>query len=553
MLGGDHGPSVSGIPSRTATSTPYPDELPGRQAALAGGLAGGIALLVLLLAPLILNADGFLEAIHNGVTRYVPTSLFDAAIATFGAYAKGLLFAGICVTLIGAGALMALALQRLAGLGRGSQVWETLFVALFVILVAEVVVLPVFGQGLLGSGFRGSGAALHGPIVLAGVAYAIALVGLVKSPRFRTGARSGEVAEPGAAGMPRRAFLGRVLAALGLGALAISGFTVVARVVSAGSINRTVRTTTLAPGGFGPTPAVTPVENFYVVAKDLFPLSVDVASWRLQVSGLVDRPASYSFDQIRAMPAVAGYRTFQCISSRVTTYDQLIGNQRFRGVRVADVLNASGVQPTARFVLWQALDGYTESLPLEVARDPRTWLAYEMGPPGTLLEPEHGAPLRVIIAGRYGMKQPKWLTAIQLSDHDEDGYWEQRGWDRTAAVRVYSRIDLPMDGDSVPAGQPFAIYGIANSGDRGISRVEVSTDDGQSWQDAEIEKADPAISELTWVRWRLLSAIVAQEGRTTLVVRATDGQGNVQDPEPRPPLPSGATGFHRVAVLVLPT
>ena len=535
---------------------PASDELSSRQAAVAGALAGGIALLILLLAPLLLNADGFLEAIHNGVTRYVPTSLLDTAIATFGAYAKGLLFAGICLTVIGAGALTGWALNRLAGVGRGGPVVETLFVAVFVILLAEVVVLPVFGQGLLGSGFRGSGPALHGPIVLAGVGYAVALVGLLRSAIARSGSGQSAIGrESGNAGiMQRRAFLGRILGVVGLGALAISGFTVVARVVSAGSINRTVRTTTPAPGGFGPTPAVTPVDDFYVVAKDLFPLSVDPASWRLQVSGLVDRPASYSLAQIQAMPAVEGYRTFQCISSQVTTYDQLIGNQRFKGVRVADILAASGVKPTARFVLWQALDGYTESLPLDVARDPRTWLAYEMGPPGTPLKPEHGAPLRVIIPGRYGMKQPKWLTAIQLSDHDEDGYWEQRGWDRTAAVRVYSRIDLPMDGDSLPAGRPFGIFGIANSGDRGISRVEVSTDDGQTWKDAEIERSDsdPAITDLTWVRWRLENVVVPKEGRATLVVRATDGQGNVQDAVPRPPLPSGATGYQRVSVLVVP-
>jgi DMSO/TMAO reductase YedYZ molybdopterin-dependent catalytic subunit len=533
------------------------EPITGRGAAEAGVLAGGIALLVLLLAPLLLNADGFLEALHNGVTKYVPTTLLDAAIGTFGSYAKGLLFVGICLALVGAGALTGWLLARFGGLGRAGPVSETLFVAMLTILVAEVVVLPLFQQGLFGSGFRSSAIALHAPIVLAGIAFSLTLVVLVRT----RGAPSRPLAdlEPADSGgrlqspiLRRRAFLGRLVGVLGLGALAASGLTVAARVVTAGSVNRSVRTTALAPGGFGPTPAVTPIDTFYVVAKDLFPLSLDVASWRLQVSGLVDRPASYSLDQIQALPAVEGYRTFQCISSQVTTYDQLIGNQRFKGVRVTDVLDASGVNPTARFVLWRAADGYTESLPLDVARDPRTWLAYEMGPPGTLLTAEHGAPLRVLIPGRYGMKQPKFLTSIELADHDEDGYWEQRGWDRTAAVRVYSRIDLPMDGDTVPVGQPFAIYGIANSGDRGISRVGVSTDDGQSWKDAEVEASNAAINDLTWVRWRLPAATVASEGRATLVVRATDGKGNVQDAEPRPPLPSGATGLHRISVLAVP-
>ena len=99
------------------------------------------------------------------------------------------------------------------------------------------------------------------------------------------------------------------------------------------------------------------------------------------------------------------------------------------------------------------------------------------------------------------------------------------------------------------ANLPFAMYGIANAGDRGISRVEVSADDGQTWQAAELETGDPAISALTWVRWRAPSVAVPRVGAATLAVRATDGQGNVQDAEPRPPLPSGATGYHRVPIV----
>ena len=138
-----------------------------------------------------------------------------------------------------------------------------------------------------------------------------------------------------------------------------------------------------------------------------------------------------------------------------------------------------------------AADGYTESLPLEVALDPETWLAYEMG--GAPLTVEHGFPLRVLIAGRYGMKQPKSLTGIGLAAEDEPGFWQRRGWDRDAFVRTMSRIDLPRDGDSVPGGRPLDVYGIASSGDRGIARVEVSSDGGSSWVDADIEPPGAAI------------------------------------------------------------
>ena len=518
---------------------------PGR-AAGAGLLAASVTLLVLLLAPLVLNADGFLEAVHNGVTKYFPTGLLDLGIGTFGPYAKGLLFVGVCAGVLGAGALTGWLLARYAGLGMGGPIYETVFVSGLTFLLAEVVVLPVFQVGLFGSDFRGPVLPLHAPLAIGCVAFGVMLTARVRRP---TAARVDAETSPARSGLfGRRAFLGRAVAILGFGALGGSGLTVAARVIAAGSTNQVARGASPSDG-FGPTPAITPLDHFYVVAKDVFPLAVDVSAWRLQVSGLVDRPLSLSLDQIRAMPAVEGYRTFQCISSRVTTYDQLIGNQRFAGVRVVDVLTAAGVRPSATFVLWRAADGYTESLPLAVARDPRTWLAYEMGPAGTLLRPEHGAPLRVIIAGRYGMKQPKFLTGIELADHDEDGYWEQRGWDKTAAVRVYSRIDQPGDQDQVRANLPFAMYGIANAGDRGISRVEVSADDGQTWQAAELETGDPAVSALTWVRWRALSVAVPRVGAATLAVRATDGQGNVQDAEPRPPLPSGATGYHRVPIV----
>jgi hypothetical protein len=187
-------------------------------------------------------------------------------------------------------------------------------------------------------------------------------------------------------------------------------------------------------------------------------------------------------------------------------------------------------------------------MPIEVARDPLTWIADEMGPPGTPLLPTHGFPARVLIAGRFGMKQPKWLTRMTLAAADVDGYWEQRGWDKNAVVVTMSRIDWPRPNDEVPVGTPFTVYGIANSGNRGISKVEVSTDDGKTWHDAELEPIADPLGPLTWVRWRV-SLTAAQAGTIRLAARATDGEGKVQDGEPRSPLPSGSTGWHRVRLV----
>jgi DMSO/TMAO reductase YedYZ molybdopterin-dependent catalytic subunit len=236
-----------------------------------------------------------------------------------------------------------------------------------------------------------------------------------------------------------------------------------------------------------------------------------------------------------------------CISDDIVAGDDYIGNQRWAGLPVSVLLDRAGVQPDARFVLWEAEDGYVESLPLDVARDAETWIVHAMD--GKPLTADHGFPARILIADRFGMKAPKWLKSITLSATEAQGYWEQRGWDAEAKERILSRIDLPQGGDVVPVGVPFAVTGIAFAGDRGVARVEVSPDDGKPWVDARLEDAAQApLGPLTWVRFRA-DVAVAAAGRTWLVVRATDGTGALQVEEVTPPSPSGSTGWQRVPVV----
>ncbi len=528
-----------------------------RLGALAGALAGAVALFVLLAGRIVSGSNGILETIQDGVTRYVPLPVFDAGIDAFGPYAKGLLFAGIAVAVPLAGALLGVLVGRTWTARGGGAMAEVALATGLAWLVAEAVVLPLFGAGLFGLQLETDALAVQVPLGVASIAFGLVFAGIVRGveaipmPGTDRPAAAEHLAEtePAAqSGMTRRTLLGRTLVLIGLGSIAASSAIVLSRVLAVTSPALPGRTAEVPPGGFGPTQAATPVEEFYVVGKDVLPKAVDAATWRLSITGLVDRPAEYSLDEIRALPAVEGYRTLQCISNQVVTYGRYIGNQRWKGIRARDVLDQAGVQPAARFVLWRSADGYTESIPLDVARDVRTWLVYEMGPPGSGLTAEHGFPLRVLIAGRYGMKQPKYLTEIVLSETDEPGYWEQRGWDRTAAVRTYSRIDLPQDGDQVPVDRPFGVYGVASSGDRGISRVELSADGGTTWRDAELEPEGGPISDLSWVRWR--SEVRAPEqGRLILLARATDARGNAQDATPRAPAPSGATGLHRVTIV----
>ncbi|MEX1345995.1 MAG: molybdopterin-dependent oxidoreductase, partial [Candidatus Limnocylindrales bacterium] len=290
----------------------------------------------------------------------------------------------------------------------------------------------------------------------------------------------------------------------------------------------------------------------YFVSKDWVPMEIDAASWRLNVDGLVDRPGSWTLDEIKALPAHEAYRTLQCISAASIARDELIGNQRWKGARVRDLLDRVAVEPSARYIIWRCADGYHESLDIETARDDDTWLVYEMGPPGSPLPPEHGQPLRLLVAGRYGMAQPKHITDMILSAEDEPGWWVRGGWQTDAPVRTYCRIDLPMaDGisDSVLAGRPFTAFGVASSGDRGISAVQYSLDRGETWQYAELEPLGGPIGRLTWVRWRA-EVVLDEPGQVLFMARAADGNGVWQTDEISEPFPRGASGYPRVPMRV---
>lgn len=530
------------------TESLLPERIPRRRVAMAGLLAASTALLALLLGRFLTSRPGFLEVVADGFNRLIPHDVFEAILGLLGPLAKGLLFAGICAGVLVAGSLVALG----SGRSRG-RLADALLTSLIVLAIAELVVLPLLGEGLIGGSGTLEPLALHVPLVAAALLYGVVLTGLLSEPRPTPAGPASAAPEaplgPRESVLPRRTFLGRTLATLGMGSLVASVLAVGLQVIDAATKRVAPAPVEPPPGGFGPTAAQTPVPEFYQVNKNLLPTIVQEADWSLQVDGLVDRPRTYTLSELKALPPQEGYRTLECISFDILGGDDLIGNQHWRGVRVSELLDEVGVQPSASWVLWEAADGYTESLPLAIARDDETWIAWEMG--GAALTQEHGFPARVLIAGRFGMKQPKWVSRLQLADHDQDGYWEQRGWDREAVVLTMSRIDHPRPGDSVPVGAPFTVYGIANSGDRGIERVELSPDDGATWLQAELEDVSaPPLGPQTWVRWRV-DVTRPTAGPARLVVRATDGSGTVQEERETPPLPSGATGWHAIRVVAV--
>lgn len=287
---------------------------------------------------------------------------------------------------------------------------------------------------------------------------------------------------------------------------------------------------------------VTPVGEFYVVSKNVLDPDVDRAGWALHVRGLVSQPLTLSYADLAGFPVVQQQTTLTCISNKVG--GDLISNGDWAGVRLADLLARAGVSPDVRDVALYAADGYTESLPLAVALDPDVLLAIQLD--GQPLNRTHGAPARLIVPGKYGIKNVKWIERVELVAGDVKGYWQQRGWTDDATIQTMSRIDVPANRAVVSRGV-VAFGGIAYAGDRGVSDVQLSFDGGATWNGADsVEEVAP----LSWAIWRS-TWNADRPGAYRVLVRAIDGQGQAQTAERRDPIPDGATGYHAIEVGVI--
>jgi DMSO/TMAO reductase YedYZ molybdopterin-dependent catalytic subunit len=295
----------------------------------------------------------------------------------------------------------------------------------------------------------------------------------------------------------------------------------------------------------GLSPAFTDNALFYTVSKNTFrDPGVDAGRWALDIGGLVGRPLSLTLDDLRAMPVVESPATLACISNGIPA--RAIGNALWTGVRLADVLErAGGVDRTAVDLVWICADNYTDSIPVATALDRSTLLVWGMN--GVPLPRAHGAPLRAIVPGIYGMKNAKWIESIDVVAGDHRGYWQRQGWSDTAPYMTLSRVDVPRAGDRLAAGQALLLGGVAFAGDRGITRVEVGlgTPEGGTtlWLDADLE---PLIGAAAWRRWTC--PLTPTAGRHRITVRATDGDGVTQPQARRGNFPNGAHGWHAVDV-----
>ena len=288
----------------------------------------------------------------------------------------------------------------------------------------------------------------------------------------------------------------------------------------------------------GTRPEYTEVEDHYQIFLRSEPTVIDSASWSLPITGLVSNPVSLTLDDIqRRYEPRDQYVTLSCISGRIGT--DLISTTRWTGVSLQDILSTVKLSSDARYLYITCGDGFYETVDLSlIASDERIMLCYAWD--GNPLPVDHGFPLRIWIPDRYGMKQPKWITAMEVTDEYRPGYWVERTWDEVARVEATSVIDvIAVDDIYESEGRAFVpVGGIAFAGARGISRVEVRVG-GDEWHEARLRSP---LSETTWVIWRYDWPF--EPGVNEFEVRCVDGNGVPQIEGRREPHPSGATGIH---------
>jgi DMSO/TMAO reductase YedYZ molybdopterin-dependent catalytic subunit len=504
--------------------------LSGRRPAIAGSLASAVALGAgELVSGLTRRGPSLLLSVGQWVIERVPPTVESLAIGVLGTSDKPGLVVAMTVVAVLLGGLVGRSAQR--------RFWPA---ALAFPLAA--------GAGTLAALSRSTAAPAL--TVIAGITAAAAGLLTLRLLLRPAPARDVLTAE---ADEGRRGALRLLGQAAGLAVVAAGTGRLLARLLteasSAPGVVLARATRVLAPppaaASFeaipGLTPLFTPNRDFYRIDTALVVPRVDLDRWRLRVTGMVDRPFEVSYAELMSMPQVEADITLSCVSNEVG--GKLAGAARWQGVPLAEVLERAGVRQGATQIVGRSVDGWTSGFPTEMVSDGRAALV-AVGMNGKPLPLAHGFPARLVVSGIYGyVSATKWLTEIELTTLDFDAYWAPRGWSKLGPVKSQSRIDVPRDNQTVPAGRR-SIAGVAWAPIDGVARVEVSIDDG-SWQEAILAEA---LSVDIWRQWR--HDWDATPGRHRIAVRTIDGRGEVQTAQQRSPRPGAASGHHSVDVSV---
>ena len=516
-------------------------------AGLVAGLLGGIVMTTVMLLLAALGVATPLVIIGDRLSVFIPPGPFLSLMGKVGGYnhlkqiGVGSTIAGQLVVSAIGGVIFGLFARR--NPARVSAMWTISIFVLLPIVAGAIALWPVLGTSYIGLpidvarlvtliGFALCVFLFERTLVL-GFQF-LATQKILPSPRLRRAGGKDDYEFTPAIG--RRAF---VLSAIGVAA-AGGGVALVRKLYRAATFSydgTQYKGRIVEP--------ITPNELFYCVTKNIVDPRVNVDLWHLEVNGLVQNRATWRFQDLLGFEATEQETTLMCISNGLDA--GLISNAVWKGLPLRDLLDQAGVLSGAARVRLQGVDNYTDTIPLEKAMAPTTLLAYEMN--GAPLPDRHGYPLRVIVPGYFGEKHVKWLTRIEVSDMNAKGFYEAQGWGPDFITPTRSRIDVPDDWALLSLGKltaPIEMKGIAYGGDRGISRVELSFDDGQTWKDAEIYYAG---GDLAWSLWKA-QWTPAAAGDYAVVVRATDGDGDVQEwEEDRGPF-SGTSGLHKINVRV---
>lgn len=497
---------------------------------VAGAVAGASALAVSeLFAGFFASLPSLVSGVATFVIDIVPPAVKDLAIELFGTADKLALQVGIVVTTMLLGFVAGQLFRR----------------------VAAVVPVVFFGFGLVGAA-----AAARTPLADIGPALVNgAIAAAAGTLVFRLVSAPAVTSTNAGADMDRRLFLGRAGAVTALAVIAaaggralfertrrlIAGRDQVVLPVAAEAAPAVPAAASLDVAGISP--IITPNADFYRIdTAPIAPPTVDLSTWTLKVTGMVDRPLELSFADIVDLPMQERVITISCVSNQVG--GDLVGTAKWLGTPLGDLLRRAGIQDGASQIIGRSVDGFTVGFPVDAAFDGRDAMLV-VGMNDEPLPFEHGFPARLVVAGLYGyVSATKWLSEIEITTWDAfDAYWVPRGWSKEGPIKTQSRIDTPGRSADISAG-PVGIGGVAWAPTRGISRVEVRVDGGQ-WEEATLGES---VGDDVWRQWSWIWD--APPGNHQVQVRATDGNGDPQPEERTPVAPDGATGFHTVTYSV---
>jgi DMSO/TMAO reductase YedYZ molybdopterin-dependent catalytic subunit len=509
-------------------------------AALGAGLIASLtSVAVMFVLRMVGGIPTPIELFGDHLLKLLPAARFVDMLVLFGSHSKTAPLGLALLGMIGLGTLLGLlyaviARVKLPASGYRPALREWLTTLIFTIAMTAVAIILFWveiGQNFLGLPIGWAMLVTSFALLADFSIYALTLclTFRILLPKQQVRGKSTEHSE-------RRQLLARAgVVALGAGSAAATVGLIKGLLTNYASYDGEVTPTI---NGF--TAPITPTSEHYTVTQNVIDPTVNISAWQLEVTGLVARAGTYTYEELRKLPSISRAVTLECIANGIGSH--LISTAIWQGVTLRSLLEKhGGALAGARYIAFYSVDGYSISQPLDEVLAIDSLLAWGMN--GAELPIRHGYPLRVLIPGRFGEENPKWLTRIELTDHFIGGLYADQGW-YNGPLHTITRIDRPAG--HILFSQNIEIGGLAFAGNRGIQKVEISVDGGISWN---VAKLNPPLSEDSWVMWTWQWKPIIP-GPYTIVARATDGAGQVQTSQKQGTVPNGATGYHAIHVQV---